>query len=119
MRNWIPPIAVAGLIFVASSIPGKELPPLPLPGFDKLEHGSIYALLGAATSRALLGGGLAPVAAIGAATAIASAYGASDEFHQSFVPNRSVDPFDWLADTLGGCAGASLWAFARRSARGG
>lgn len=39
---------------------------------------------------------------------IASALiGAGDEFHQSFVPNRfGNDPWDWLADVLGGTAAA-------------
>jgi VanZ family protein len=28
-------------------------------------------------------------------------YGASDEFHQYFVPNRSSEVQDWVADVLG------------------
>ena len=28
-------------------------------------------------------------------------YGASDEFHQLFVPNRSCDFWDWVADATG------------------
>ncbi len=30
-----------------------------------------------------------------------SLYGASDEWHQSFVAGREADILDWLADTLG------------------
>jgi len=30
-----------------------------------------------------------------------SLYGVSDEFHQSYVPNREADILDWVADTLG------------------
>src|SRR5207244_10216743 len=33
---------------------------------------------------------------------IVSAYGASDEWHQSFVPMRSSDVNDWFVDMLGG-----------------
>lgn len=36
-----------------------------------------------------------------AALIFSSAYGASDEWHQSFVPGRLADAADWLADTLG------------------
>jgi VanZ family protein len=36
----------------------------------------------------------------------ASAYGAIDEFHQSFVPGRDCNVWDWLADTLGAFLGA-------------
>ena len=31
-------------------------------------------------------------------------YGASYEFHQRFVPGRTADVLDWLADSLGACA---------------
>lgn len=41
----------------------------------------------------------------------ASAYGATDEFHQYFVPERMCDPVDWAVDTLGGALGSAL-AFA-------
>ncbi len=44
------------------------------------------------------------------ALALASLYGASDELHQAFVPTRSCDPRDWLADTLGAGLGALLFA---------
>lgn len=39
---------------------------------------------------------------------IASAYGISDELHQSFVPGRDCNVWDWLADTLGAIIGAGL-----------
>jgi VanZ family protein len=39
---------------------------------------------------------------------VVSVCGASDEFHQAFVPGRYVEFFDWLADTIGGCVGASI-----------
>lgn len=43
------------------------------------------------------------------AFAILSLYGALDEVHQYWTPSRSaLDPFDWMADTLGALAGASL-----------
>jgi len=36
--------------------------------------------------------------------------GILDEYHQSFTPGRSGnDPFDWLADVLGGTAGAFVF----------
>lgn len=52
-----------------------------------------------------------------AAIAIASAYGASDEFHQLFVPGRMCDPADWLTDTLGATLGASATALATSHSR--
>lgn len=43
-----------------------------------------------------------------AAVAIASLYGVTDEFHQSFVPDRACDPVDWLVDTAGAALGAVI-----------
>ncbi len=41
-----------------------------------------------------------------------SAYGASDEFHQRFVPNRTCDVADRVADTFGGfLAAAAYWVY--------
>ena len=42
------------------------------------------------------------------AVACASLYGASDEFHQLFVPGRMCDPMDWLVDTAGAALGSGL-----------
>lgn len=41
---------------------------------------------------------------------LCSLYGASDEFHQSFVPGRCMDILDWVADTTGALVGASVYA---------
>ena len=36
-------------------------------------------------------------------------YAMSDEFHQSFVPGRSTDVYDWMADALGGSTAAAVY----------
>ena len=36
-------------------------------------------------------------------------YGVSDEFHQSFVPGRTVSATDLLADVLGASLAVTLW----------
>lgn len=57
-----------------------------------------------------------PAAAVQWKSLIASAVlciaviGVLDEFHQSFTPGRSGnDPYDWLADVLGGMVGALVF----------
>nr|CAJ74749.1 hypothetical protein kuste3986 [Candidatus Kuenenia stuttgartiensis] len=40
---------------------------------------------------------------------ITSLYGMFDEFHQSFIPHRSADVLDWLADTAGAATACFLW----------
>ena len=80
-----------------------------IPGLDKLQHFFAYAVLAAAC-------GLwfsreswlrRPWRNFFICTVAASVYGAIDEFHQFFVPGRFCDIGDWLADTLGGAAGAA------------
>lgn len=51
---------------------------------------------------------------VAAAIGLASLYGASDEFHQLFVPGRLCDPADWLTDTLGATLGVVVSALAAR-----
>jgi len=36
-------------------------------------------------------------------------YGISDEFHQFFVPGRSFETFDVMADTIGGAIGGTVY----------
>jgi VanZ family protein len=89
------------LIFLASSIPDVKT----IPGgvSDKTAHFWVYGILGLVLFRALAGGALSGLT-IGRALltiVLACLYGVSDEFHQSFVPGRSPDVFDVLADTLG------------------
>jgi len=46
------------------------------------------------------------------AVAITTAYGCSDEWHQSFVPGRDADLRDVWADAVGAVAGAAAcWAW--------
>ena len=51
---------------------------------------------------------LPPPAALVTAAAVTSAYGASDEWHQSFVPLRDSNIRDWVTDVLGGSVGAAI-----------
>lgn len=41
-------------------------------------------------------------------------YGMSDEFHQSFIPYRSVSGLDIVADVAGAALIAALWFFNER-----
>jgi VanZ family protein len=83
---------------------------------DWLTHGIAYLLLAALLCRALAGG-LKPLSLSGAAGAVllATLYGVSDEYHQSFVPGRDASAGDVAKDAAGACVGA--WLF-RKAVRG-
>ena len=82
-----------------------------------LGHFLEYAVFGALLANALRCH-MPPARAAAIAVLCASAYGASDEFHQLFVPDRACDPLDWIVDTVGAALGALL-ARGVVSARGG
>jgi VanZ family protein len=117
---WLPVALDAGLIFYLSSIPQLATPPGPFS--DKHFHGGSYALLAALLVRALASGRMAGVTArvaIGAFL-LATLYGATDEFHQLFVPGRTASFADLAADALGAAAAVGLllaWAIIRRQRR--
>lgn len=101
------------LLFYLSSQPSLETPML-FPGQDKLFHAVAYGVLGSFLLLALpaaRGGSGYGWAQIQTATVIASLYGISDEFHQSFVPGRQADVWDWVADTTGALLAALLLAW--------
>lgn len=86
----------ATAIFLMSATPGSSLPG----GFSIQGHLFEYTVFGLLLYRALRLNYSRGVA-LAIAIAIASAYGVTDEFHQSFVPLRTPDPIDWLTDTAG------------------
>jgi len=78
---------------------------------DKLVHFAEFGLLCLMTCWSLSTAriGSKRIYKIILAIGIVSLYGISDEFHQLFTPNRSVDIFDWLADTAGAVVAGLLW----------
>jgi VanZ family protein len=95
------------LILILTSIPGSRFPVLPFRNFDKVVHLAIYGVLGWLTARAWANGSRA-AAAMMIAVALVSCFGALDEWHQQFIPLRSMDLLDWAADTTGAAIGVIL-----------
>ena len=125
MRKAVPflPAALYAAVIFALSAQADPLPFLP-PGFllqDKLLHGMAYAALGGLLVPGFRGAGRSALAALLLAVGVSSLYGATDEIHQSFVPGRTADVLDWVADTLGaalGAAAATTATLALRRPRG-
>ena len=97
-------------IFYLSSGPAPDVPP-PFPYFDKLVHFCIYTGFSFFVARAVsVQWQRVDRFILWLAIVISAVYGASDEFHQYFVPTRSAEVADWAADLLGSVAGAFLFA---------
>jgi VanZ family protein len=108
-------VAWAATIFAVSASPNPfPFVPSGLLSQDKLVHAAVYAILAALVRGALAGTRLAPRAALLAAVALSAAYGASDEVHQMYVPNRRAEWGDLAADAAGALAGAAAAGLALR-----
>src|ERR1700761_1149758 len=87
---WVPVLAYMAAIFYLSS-QSEPLPALTEHVWDKLLHTVEYVGLAVLWFRALDGEGLDSWQSALMTVLFVSAYGASDEWHQSFVPLRSSD----------------------------
>ena len=103
---WGPAVLMMAVLFAASSASDTSAVP---PVFtDTILHVGAYAALGLTVFRAFADARferMTPLRAL-AAVLFCILYGVSDEFHQSFVPGRTPDVKDLVADGVGAAAGA-------------
>ena len=72
---------------------------------DKLIHAGAYFVLLIFVWRYFRHFTKRPIILGFASLVFCSLYGLTDEWHQSFVPNRHADLYDWLADSIGATMG--------------
>ncbi len=110
---WLPLLVYLALIFTQSAFPAPQTG-LKIPHLDKGVHAAIYSLLGILFCRAYgrtwprMGPRWLMIVSILSATV----FGLSDEIHQYFVPYRSADRMDLLADFLGSAVGVFIYRHA-------
>ncbi len=107
---WAPTVAWMTVLFLLSSLSYSDLSSFPFsfPVNDKVIHVALYSVLGAMLQYGRLSSknGLAHWTVI----AVGVLYGASDEWHQSFVPGRDPSVADLSADAVGVLLGyAFVW----------
>jgi len=107
---WLPVFIYCLLIYIQSSRPFFSVFPK-IDHIDKVFHFLAYSVLGALFYRAL--GQVYTDNRIGGRVLLAftfsSLYGMSDEIHQHFVPGRTADIIDVIADMLGSLSGAYIY----------
>lgn len=104
LKYHIPFILWLLAILVESSFPGEAYPKVEFFQADKLVHLGIYGLLGLLCYVSLTHQKKFPSlysSPLLWTLILCSIYGASDEFHQLFVPGRTCDFFDWAGDNAG------------------
>ena len=100
--QWVWPVVLAAAIFFQSG--HKQIAGPNIVDFDKVMHFGVFGLLATLVCRLGKGWRAALLALV-----LTSAFGATDEWHQSFVPERSSDIADWVADTLGAALAVSVY----------
>jgi thioredoxin 1 len=110
---WLPPLAWAGLILVGTSIPRLQVTGPDIVGLDKVTHLVAYGILSLLLMRGFRRCQCWPILAAAAWTvALGGVFGALDEWHQSFIPGRSMDVWDFVADFTGLILGvAAFWTW--------
>lgn len=114
LRLWVPAIAVMVTLVVSSHFSGKPAAP-DVVGFDKVAHFFVFGLLGTLLFRRLRVGFYDHRRWILAWLGVL-AYAFADEVLQYFNPDRSFDPWDWVADGTGSLLAIFLyrgWAWYR------
>lgn len=114
LRAWLPALIWMAIIFWLSS---QSTLTNPAPGLDDkvLEvtgHLVEYGVLALLLYYPLRQRDMTPRTVFAVALIGAVLYGISDEWHQSFVPNRTPSVFDLLVDTIGATLAltiVSLW----------
>jgi VanZ family protein len=107
LAGWV------ALTLTLTSIPNPEFGPS-FPGADTIAHFGFYGVAGFlfVLWRRETGKGVAVAVAVVWAAIFAALLGAVDEFHQQWIPGRSMDLLDWVADFAGGTAGGFCSAVA-------
>ena len=104
MKYQLPPVLWVVIIYFLSAIPNPHFKFTFPPGTDNVVHAIIYFVLCWLARRAFYNQNYFLMLRNGSflgAFIFSVVYGLLDEYHQTFVPGRSAEFYDLLADTGG------------------
>lgn len=110
----IPVLVYSIAIYIASSL---QAPPTPNLGFDwqdKVFHAVAYCLYGFVLQFAVVAWRKEQQSHTWLTLIFALLFALSDEIHQYYVPWRTCDVFDWIADVFGVVISIWLFSFVRK-----
>ncbi|HEY4689685.1 MAG TPA: VanZ family protein [Anaerolineae bacterium] len=113
LGSWMAVLGWMGFIFFLSaqpSFPDLGLSDRVQEALRVVAHFTLYVVLSLLTSRAVTDDSQRAFARFLIVIAICAVYALSDEWHQSFVPNRKADVFDWAVDMIGALVGYTLYS---------
>ncbi|MDZ4182846.1 MAG: VanZ family protein [Candidatus Cloacimonadaceae bacterium] len=95
-------------IWTASSIPAEDMPSIKVISIDKLAHVGVYFVLALLVNRSLLNYRVKRNYALMVYLLLLISAG-MDEYHQYFIPGRSVSIYDFIANGIGLLGGLLLF----------
>jgi VanZ family protein len=101
--SWLLTGLWAGIVAYLNQTPQFIDAPMPFPHLDKLVHFTEYGVLAVLLSFSLWVSGVRIGRAHLFSFLIIICLAALDEWHQQFVPGRSGNTLDWLADSISAC----------------
>ncbi len=108
MRRQVYFATLAGwvaLLLTLTSIPNPDFGE-GFPGMDKFAHFGFYGVAGFLCALWRRESGRSGGRAVAFAMLFVVLLGAADEVHQQWIPGRTMELLDWVADIAGGAAGA-------------
>lgn len=101
--GWLPALVLMGTVFYISSQPAPEIfRKQYIFSQDKFLHVAVYFALAVFFARAFVWEGKEWTRRTAwIAVGLSAFYGVTDEIHQWFVPERTAEFADWVADALG------------------
>ena len=111
----VPLLAYLALVFYGGSLPGSQLPRVVWS--DKVVHLVGFSVMQVLAFRAMRYGWPRRAAGwqLSGSVLFASAAGAGLELLQCFLPHRSAELLDWVADTIGALVSAGILGMLLRS----
>lgn len=97
------------LTFLLTSIPNPDIP-VYFRFADKAAHLGFYGVMGVLCGLWRRASGSTARQAFLQTLLFIAVAGAIDEVHQHWIPGRTMSPFDWAADLLGGGTGGAFSA---------
>lgn len=109
--RWLVVFAFGALVYYCSDRPAWDIVPRLFPHSDKVMHFLSYGLFAMLIFRALWVDDTRPASTgvLVLGVILATVYGVSDEFHQTFVPGREFSWLDMAANGAGASVAAALW----------
>jgi len=105
IRYQFPAILWAAIILLSMSLPAQYIPKVKIFGYDKIAHIGVFFVFGILIYRSIINWKHKPgsiLISLMFMLFFVMVFGCVSELYQHFIPGRTPDIFDFIADSIGG-----------------